>query len=43
LYTDSPGGGLALGLQIVPWMGMVTVMWRLKIFGNKRYLGNGAR
>jgi len=29
LYTGLPGGGLALGLQIVPWMGVVMVTWRL--------------
>jgi len=29
LYTSSPGDGLALGLQTVPWMGVVTVTWCL--------------
>jgi len=29
LYTGLPGDDLALGLQIVPWMGVVTVTWCL--------------
>jgi len=28
-YSGSPGGGLAMGLQTVHWMGVVTVTWRL--------------
>jgi len=29
LYIGSQGGVLAFGLQTVPWMGVVTVTWRL--------------
>jgi len=29
LYGGSPGGSLALGLQTVSWIGVVTVTWRL--------------
>jgi len=29
LYGGSPGGGLALRLQTVPWTGVVMVTWHL--------------
>jgi len=36
LYSGSPCNVLALGLHIVPWVGVVTFTWRLKILANKR-------
>jgi len=35
LYSSLPCDDLALGLQTVPYVGVVTVTWRLSILGNK--------